>query len=1140
MKCQVVSVRLVFALLVALLLSFLPSAGWAQSLTTGGITGTITDPSGAAVPNASVTLKNNGTGETRTATSNSTGFYRFPLLNPGSYSVAVTTPGFQATQQNVSVAVGQTSNANIALQVAGASQTVEVTAQGGAVQTDNGNVSTTISPEIVANMPNPGNDLSFYVQTAPGTTMNTQAGYGNSATFGISATSNLFTVDGMNENDPFLNLNNSGATNLMLGANDVQTAAVVNNGYSGEYGTLAGANVNYVTKSGANKFHGNAEYFWNGRVLNANDWFLNNQGAPRPFDNANQWAASIGGPIRKDKTFFFLDTEGLRLLIPTSQPVFIPSPQFQAATLAAIPGAETAFYTQLFNLYNNAPGANRAANSLPGGGCDGSVTLAGGAPCALQFQSNISNLTTEWLLTARVDQNISNTDRLFVHFRTDHGLQATITDPINPALNAQSIQPQYEGQLQETHQVGANGVNQFILAGSWYSAVFGPPNLASAISLIPYQMTLTNGAFTTPGSTFYSTWPQGRNVTQYQIEDDFSWQRGAHNMKFGVNFRRNDITDYTPGGNTTVIPTANFSTQASFLAGTADSYVQGFASRPTEPLALYSLGLYAQDQWAVRPTLKVTLSLRAEHNSNPICVTNCFARLTDTFSAISHDPLQPYNQAITTGLHQALPGFQSIAWEPRVGFAWQPFGQGRSVLRGGIGVFADVFPGTTATSFDTNSPLKNTFVVAGGPSAATFIPIAPGVPGDAESIAAASNAAFVSGFNSGLNLGQISASLPGAVAFTPPSIFNAQRHIQYPTYYEWNLEFQQAIGNKDSFSINYVGNHGSDLAGVNPGVNAYCDAICLAALGAGVGGGAPLATFLGLPAAVPDPRFTTVQEVGNPGVSNYNGLVVSVSRRISSSFQAQLSYTWSHALDDISNGGFLPFNFDTNTSILAPQNPYNWKQYNYGNADYDVRHQASLTWTYNTPRIKRGVLDVLANWTISGFMFARTGLPFTAIDGTSSGILSSFNYGPAVGMDLFANDLTGPISCGRASVASVVGTPRQCPSAADFSSPVGTGGIAGFGAQRRNQVNGPSYFDADLTLMKNFRIPKWEGAELQIGATAFNVLNHPNFDQPVGDISNQQFGLINRTVATPTSIFGSFLGANAAPRALQIRAQLRF
>ncbi len=737
---------------VAACLWFAPAQSVAQSLTSGGVAGTITDPSGAAVANATVTLKNQDTGSTQTTTTNGTGAYRFSLINPGNYAVEAAAQGFSGARQSVSVAVGQASTLNIQLQVASASQTVEVVGQGGVIQTDNGNVSTTVSPEIVANMPNPGNDLSYYVQTAPGATMNTQGGYGNSATFGISATSNLFTVDGMNENDPFLNLNNSGATNLLLGANDVQTATVVNNGYSGEYGTLAGANVNYVTKSGTNKLHGNAEYFWNGSVLNANDWFLNNNGQPRSFDNANQWAASVGGPIVKDKTFFFLDTEGLRLLIPTSQPVNIPSPQFQAQTLASIPSSEVPFYNQIFGIFNNAPGAAAATNSLPSGGCDGSVTLAGGAPCALKFESNINNLTTEWLMTARVDQNIGNRDRVFVHFRTDHGLQATITDPFSSALNAQSVQPQYEGQLQETHQFGINGVNQFIAAGSWYSAVFGPPSIAKAMALTPYQLDFSGGFFTTPGSPFYGTWPQGRNVTQYQISDDYGWQKGSHNLKFGVSFRRNDLTDYTPGGNFGTIPLALFASESSFLAGNTDVFEQGFATRPTQPLALYSLGLYAQDEWALRPSLKVTLSLRAQHNSNPVCQTNCFANLANSFLDVSHDPNQPYNQAIRTGLHQALPDYESISWEPRVGFAWQPLGKGNTVIRGGFGLFSDVFPGTVATLYDTNSPLKNTFITSGL--------LAPDAPGSAQSAAVASNGAFNSGFDSGLTFAQIQALLP--------------------------------------------------------------------------------------------------------------------------------------------------------------------------------------------------------------------------------------------------------------------------------------------------------------------------------------------------------------------------------------------
>lgn len=201
-----------------LLCALLAIPAWGQSLTSGDIAGTVLDPSGAAVSNATVTLNNKDTGAQQTTSTTATGAYRFALLNPGNYSISVTAPGFQTMEQEAVVSVGQASTVNLKLSVATSSTTVEVTAGGNAVQTENGNVSTTITPETIANMPNPGNDLTYYVQTAPGATMNTQAGYGNSAMFGISGTSNLFTVDGMNENDPFLNLSNSGATNLLLGS----------------------------------------------------------------------------------------------------------------------------------------------------------------------------------------------------------------------------------------------------------------------------------------------------------------------------------------------------------------------------------------------------------------------------------------------------------------------------------------------------------------------------------------------------------------------------------------------------------------------------------------------------------------------------------------------------------------------------------------------------------------------------------------------------------------------------------------------------------------------------------------------------------------------------------------------------------
>jgi hypothetical protein len=761
----------------------------------------------------------------------------------------------------------------------------------------------------------------------------------------------------------------------------------------------------------------------------------------------------------------------------------------------------------------------------------------------LKFQSNINNLTTEWLLTARVDQNIGNTDRAFLHFRTDHGLQATITDPLSPVLNAQSVQPQYEGQFQESHQVGANGVNQFILAGSWYSAIFQPPNLANAIALMPFELSFPGGQFATPGSIFYNTWPQGRNVTQYQIADDFSWVKGPHTLKFGVNFRRNDITDFTPGGFLGTIPIAIFGSQQNFFNGTADVFAQAFPSRNTEPLALYALGFYAQDQWAVRSNFKVTLALRLEHNSNPICQTNCFARLGGSFLDVSHDVNQPYNQAIRSGLHQALPNYQGVSWQPRLGFAWQPMHDGKTVLRGGIGIFADIFPGTIATSFDTNSPLKNTFNVPGGvPTTGVNagkggLQFAPGVPGNAPSIAAASNAAFLTGFAAGQTFGQITTAAP---LFTPPAFTSAANRIRYPTYYEWNLEVQQQLGQKNTFIVNYVGNHGSNLAASNPGLNAFCDSTCLPSL-LPVGTPPPVA-FVGLPGAPLDTRFSTITEVANYGVSNYNGMTVSFTRRMSKTFQVQASFTWSHALDDVSNGGFLPFSLDTNVSIQAPQNPFNFRQYNYGNADYDARKQANLTYTFQTPKLHNGLLNVLSDWSISGTLFVRTGLPFTVIDSNGTAALNGFNYGPGAiaAATLFANSSVGPISCSSSNVLNnFVATPA-CMTSAEFSSALVSNGVATLGNQRRNQVYGPNYFDTDLTLMKVFPIPHWEGAEFQVGATAYNVLNHPSFDQPVGDISNPSFGFSNRTVETPTSIFGSFLGANASPRALQIRAQLRF
>jgi len=273
----------------------------AQNQTSGDLTGSVTDPSGAVVPDAKVSLKDNTKGNVSETKTNKEGNYRFYQLSPGPYTLTVTASGFQTEVRDNQIAVGQISTIDFHLSLGTSTQTVMVTEAAPLVQTENGDSATAITAQQVSNVPNPGNDLSAIAQLAPGAVMNTQGGYGNVEAFGLPATSNLFTVDGMDDNDPFLNLNNSGATNLLLGSNEIQEADVVTNGFSTAYGTFSGINVNYVTKSGGNQFHGNAVYYWNGSALNANDWFNNANGEPRPFDNANQWAASLGGPIKKER-----------------------------------------------------------------------------------------------------------------------------------------------------------------------------------------------------------------------------------------------------------------------------------------------------------------------------------------------------------------------------------------------------------------------------------------------------------------------------------------------------------------------------------------------------------------------------------------------------------------------------------------------------------------------------------------------------------------------------------------------------------------------------------------------------------------------------------------------------------------------
>jgi len=523
------------------LLLLLPTLLSAQSVITGGLTGIVTDPSGSVIAGAGVNLKNQSTSEIQSATTGSNGAYQFTLLKPGIYVVSVSQTGFKQVTETVEVLLGQTALANVKLEVGAISETVTVTEQGALLQTEDANISSNFDTNQIQNIPNPGGDITYVAQTAPGITMNnsTGGGYGNFSAFGLPGTSNLFTVNGNDYNDAFLNLNNSGSSNLLLGGNELQEVAVVSNGYTGQYGRQAGAQIDYSTKSGSNAFHGDAVYNWTGRALTANDPINKatelSEGLPnsRPFENNNQWAAALGGPIKKDKAYFFVNTEGIRYIFGSIQNVSVPTPAFENFVQGNVPGdpATQAFYANVFKLYNGAPGIGNAkpnANS-----CPGFVTAPGatGGACTESFTESVSSGNKEWLLSGRVDYNLGENDKIFGRVRFDRGVQPTYTDPINPVFNNSSTQPQNEGQLNYTHIFSPTVVNNFIFSDLYYAAVFGNLNPSSALGLFPGNLEfLVDGALTPLGTGSGNPngfaagfqFPEGRHVEQWQLVDDLS------------------------------------------------------------------------------------------------------------------------------------------------------------------------------------------------------------------------------------------------------------------------------------------------------------------------------------------------------------------------------------------------------------------------------------------------------------------------------------------------------------------------------------------------------------------------------------------------------------------------------------------
>jgi outer membrane receptor protein involved in Fe transport len=1119
MKRVVVNEQLFMAVLAALLVALAAPVLTAQSLTTGDIAGTVRDPSGAVVPNATVTLKSLDTGATQSGTTGSTGEFRFRLLKTGEYRVSTSSAGFQQTEQKVEVAVGSVVTVNLALQVGVATQTVEVSAASNMLNPEP-SMNTAFTPQQLAQLPSAGGDITTIAFTVPGVTVNVTGGFGNFNMNGLPGTSNLFTVNGENDMDPYFNINNSGASNLTIGQNELQEATVIGNPYGGQYGQLAGAQVSYVTKSGTNQFHGNAQYLWNGRAMNSNNWFNNATDTPRAFSNANQWAASIGGPIRKDKTFFFVDTEGLKFILPNVDSVTIPTPAFANAVLANVQAKqpnEAAAYKTMLGLWGGAPGA-AAAQAIPNNSACNSLTLAGFNPsttaCAARFQATPNALGSEWILAFKVDQKIGSDDNASFRYKGDHGTQPTSLDPISANFDAISKQPSYDFQFQETHIFGSRSTNQFTSSLSHYVAQF-QQDPALVQSTFPFQIS-TSATVPFTGFNAQGSFPQGRNITQYQFIDDFTLTRGRHNFKFGLNFRRYDVSDHNFFFNN---PQVFFGQVAAglqnFADGVAFQYRKTLNQSADVPIALWGIGLYAQDEWAVASNLKLTLALRGEHNSNPVCQFNCFANLTGPASTLasftSADPGSvPYSSDLKVGQHQAYQGVDAMVWSPRIGFSYSPGSDHKTVISGGFMIAYDNPPAGLVDDLLANPPAAVAIRVR--PTAGT-LPFDPA--GGAATWQASANA-----FALNKTFAQLSSQLAalGSV-FAAPAVTGLAGTIHAPMWREWNIQVQRQLSNSLVLTANYVGNSGTRLLYSNAWPNAFDQF--------GLYPGVP-----GIPANAPVPNYGTVTQVQNGAISNYNGLSVTLTKRFSNSVAFHFNYTWAHNLDECSNGCLFS---DGNAVTVGGQiNPLNLRVNNYGNSDYDIRHNFSGDFVVN-PKFKSGsrVLRAVANnWQFSGKVFWRTGLPFSVTDNNSA----LGNGGGTILATPLGTGFGGS-SCGSAN-AFTGGAVVPCINSAAYLDSSTINNFTAWSPQTRNQLRGPHYFDSDMSLFRNFRLA--ERATFGVGLQAFNVFNHPNFATPDAGLGDSTFGTISGMVNSPTSPYGSFLGFDSSVRVVQLSGKIVF
>jgi hypothetical protein len=1130
-----------------------------QSDTTGGLSGQVVDSSGGAIGGATVTIVYVETRFRRTLQSDADGRFSFPHVQPGEYRIDAEAPAFEHIQHQVTVPLGRVQTVTLTLPIAGMTTSVSVSAELPILNTANPNTTTTFTAKAIESLPNPGGDITFPAQLSAGALMNTagsgndfvggSSGFGNYQVNGLPGTSNGFIVDGLETNDPLTNLNSGLATNLVLGLNSMAEVTVNTTSYRVDQGRYAASQVNYVTKSGTNVFHGNGYGLWNGSTLNATNFFTKLEGGEKPDTRVLHYGGSLGGPVRENTLFFFADVEQVRIRVPIATTVTLPTAAFEQYVLGQLPrgGVDAIagtsypaapqlvpFYQQLFSLYHSTGGQPLAVLGCPLMAADGLATGAvpNGNGCANRQNVTLSSPDHEQVFTLRLDQNINANNLVWYRFQADTGLQAAYTDPINPLFNALSPQPLYSFVSGFTHIFSDHLVNHFNPSFSWYSSIFQPSNLAATVSAFPIvlQGQGPNVPFTTVGG-LDNLWPQGRKATRVQFDDDVTWTRGGQEWRFGESVRWLRVEDYDFGAGTT--PVVSYTTLPQYIYGVASTATRAFPAAPITTFDVANIDVFAQDSVKLSNRTTWSLGLRAAWITNPSSPSGGLARLDEPFNQINHDVNQPIRAVMTTGQTQVLNGRPGAVWQPRTSLAWQV--TPRTILRGGFGVFGDLLPaGSLIDALAANPPFVNTFQ-GGLLGPAGGLSLAPGVPNSAVDATANANQAFLTGFRNG-QLSCASSLAPSATCLPAVTVTSLPPGgLKVPYYLQWSAGVERELAGRTTVRAQYVGTRGYDLT-YQMHVNGY-QTVCEGC-------------FTPYPyRAPPDPRFGDVIQFMSDAHSRYDGLQLTMQRRPTAGLSWIVNYTLSHAQDEVSNGGFLPFSAGAVLSPLPGELARSW-----GDADYDVRHNLTASYTYELPTsATHSWLGALLNgWQVSQTFFWHSGLPFTVqsapYTANGNGIINGggpqfASLVPAV--PLYA---TTPVAGVTAPGTLQWLNPNAFLSAVDPSTGACVGGdspaTCQFGTLGRNTVRGPQFFWSDLYVAKRIATAgrTTVRAELQV----FNLFNRSNFALPTaiagvpGEPSTQTgFGALTYMTSPPTGLLGVGLGGDNSPRmvALQLRVE---